>query len=368
MPTASVPGMTRNASYLLLLSLAVATGCVQSPAGAKSRDLESEIAGADLADSDIPADSYTRRVAIQGSIGFGESVDGHYASGGYAGWLFTASAGARIALDASATDGSDTVLAVYGPQTGSSWTGARPLAVNDDYRGSTNSHIDVRAPRAGTYLVIVREYWDDPGNFTLTLACSGAECRQECAADDRCPTGSECTRVVCIRAPCPSYCHPTLPIHAGDACDEARCGVRPRSVTLMCEDGSIGGNTGRCLYNADLTTCSWEIRSCPSTSCPPNTLLCVRGSHYDGTPGVCACVPDTVSCGGRLGNTCAANQFCSFSASAMCGYADATGTCQTRPEVCTALYQPVCGCDGVTYSNACHANGAGTSVLHSGPC
>lgn len=369
MPTASWPGMTRNTGSLLLLSLLVAVGCVQNPAGAKSRDLESEILGADLADSDIPADSYTRRVAIQGEIAFGDTVEGHYASGGYAGWLLTASAGARLSIDATARDGSDTVLALYGPQTGSSWTGARPLAVNDDYRGSTDSHIEHRVTRAGTYLVIVREYWDAGGNFDLTLACSGAECRQECGAADACPTGSVCNRVVCIRAPCPSYCHPTPVVHAGDTCAESRCGVRPRSVTLMCDDGSVGGNTGRCQYNADLTTCSWEIRACPApASCPPNTRACIRGTHYDGTPGVCACVPDVVGCGARLGNTCAADQFCSFSTAAMCGYADATGTCAARPQACTALYQPVCGCDGTTYSNACHANGAGVSVLHTGPC
>jgi hypothetical protein len=358
--------MTRNTVSLLLLSLVVAVGCVQSPAGAKSGDVEGAIANEALADSDTPADGYTRRVAIQGSIGFGESVDGHYASGGYAGWVFTATAGARLSIDAMASDGTDTVIALYGPQTSSSWTGARPLATNDDYHGSTNSHIDHRVTRAGTYLVIVREYWNDAGNFTLTLACAGTECRQECGT--ACPTGSECHRVECIRAPCPSYCAPIAVHHEGDACDPSLCGIAPRIVTLMCDDGSTGGFTGNCLYDADATTCHWEIRSCPPASCPPNTLLCVRGYHYDGTPGVCACVPDAVGCGARLGDTCAADQFCSFTASAMCGRADATGTCTTRPEICNDLYQPVCGCDGVTYSNACRANGAGTSVLHTGPC
>ncbi len=387
--------MTRNVTSVALLSLVIATGCMQNPAGAKSRDLESEIQAGALADSDLPADSYTRHVAIQGPIGFGETVEGHYASGGYAAWVFTASAGARVALDVAATDSSDTVLALYGPQNGSSWTGARAIAVNDDYRGSTNSHIDHRVTRAGTYLVLVREYWDAGGNFNLTLACSGSsECRQECGTS--CPTGSTCNRIVCIRAPCPSYCAPTPAMHAGDACtDTSLCGIAPRIATLMCEDGSVGGFTGNCIRNADLTTCHWEIRSCPPPACPPNTLLCVRGSHYDGTPGVCGCVPDAcppnmylcivgyhydgtpgvcgcvpdaVGCGARLGNTCSATEYCNFSASAMCGRADATGTCATRPQLCPAIYLPVCGCDGMTYSNSCHANSVGQGVLHTGPC
>lgn len=358
----------RKPLSLLLLSLVIATGCTQSPAGEKSGNIENEILGADLADSDSPADSFTRRVAIQGAIGFGETVEGHYASGGYAGWTLTASAGARLAIDAMATDHSDTVIALYGPMTASTWTGNRPIAVNDDFHGSTNSHIDHRVTRAGTYLVIVREYWGDGGNFNLTLACSGAECRQECGAADQCPTGSDCHRVFCIRAPCPSYCQPATVHHAGDTCEASLCGSAPRIATLMCDDGSTGGFTGNCLYNADATTCSWEIRSCP-TSCPPNTRLCIQGSHYDGTPGVCACVPDAaVSCGGRSGDTCAANQFCSFTDAAICGRADATGVCTARPQVCPQFILQVCGCNGVTYGNSCFANTAGTSVLHTGPC
>jgi hypothetical protein len=32
----------------------------------------------------------------------------------------------------------------------------------------------------------------------------------------------------------------------------------------QCSDGTIGGNTGRCVRNGD--NCTWEIRECPSTS------------------------------------------------------------------------------------------------------
>lgn len=318
-------------------------GCAQTPAADKDGDLEARLLAEEVGDTDTAADGFTRLVEMRGSIGFGESIDSAYGTRGYYGWLFTANAGARVALDAMATDGSDTVVMLYGPQTASGWSRARPIAVNDDYRGSTNSHLDVRLARSGTYLVIVREYWEDAGAFTLTLACSGAECRTECGADDRCPTGSECNRVVCIRAPCPSFCAPidvTPAPQPGDDCDASLCGPRPRSVTIMCEDGSLGGNTGRCFRGEDLV-CGWEIRACPTTE---------------------------VRCGARLGNTCTASQFCDFSDAAMCGYADGTGVCRARPEVCTTLYSPVCSCDGTTYSNACAAQSAGVDVLHAGPC
>jgi hypothetical protein len=74
------------------------------------------------------------------------------------------------------------------------------------------------------------------------------------------------------------------------------------------------------------------------------------------------------TCGGLLGVTCADDLFCNFPSSALCGAADQTGTCAAKPEVCTDIYAPVCGCDGKTYSSDCEAQAAGMSVASKGEC
>jgi hypothetical protein len=180
----------------------------------------------------------------------------------------------------------------------------------------------------------------------------------ECMSDADCPQGVCNYGVTCAGLGCPpppaNQCL-SLPCDDGTP---ALCEMIPPT----CADDEIFAVRNHCFSCLPADSC---VPTFPPPPPPPPScaaMLCGPGYTCVDGPDGGKCVLVDGAC--ESDDQCADGEFCERED----GLCNATGECSAIPQACYQIFAPVCGCDGETYSNDCHANGAGTSVAHEGEC
>ncbi|MCA9604249.1 MAG: hypothetical protein KC619_01555 [Myxococcales bacterium] len=151
---------------------------------------------------------------------------------------------------------------------------------------------------------------------------------------------------------------------AGLECCNPSCGVctAPGAgcAAIQCIDAGPGDDAG---MRRDAGPPDAGSASCGGIACVAGEECCVG---CDGMPfctaGGCPAMPCPALC--TRSAECAATEWCDLDGVG-CG---GSGTCVPRPTACSDPCPGVCGCDGITYCNACDANVAGVEVERNTPC
>ena len=250
----------------------------------------------------------------------------------FSGHIFAVDAGARVSMTMTAYN-SDAApaIALYGPRMYNGLFGA-PLYYNIPKRGLPAVIWDTALSQAGDYLILVKDAADKKGFYLVQLGCSAG-----------------CGPAPCEAMPCGDYCAPGFDRNTDGCPSECRCAAGCASHAdcpqgYLCEDG-VCRKEDPCDCND-----------------PYNPVCGVDGNTYANQ-----CELDCVGVVKAHDGTCGQNP-CTSDAECPAGMRCENGVCVSACDCSGWPYEPVCGIDGVTYSNECEMDCAGVQIDHTGEC